>query len=420
MFRTQTANTQKHAETEVGIDDNDPPVEVFVTDTDGARPAESGQPTVNVSLYLPGEPGMPGTLAPNGSGYAVGLSYETVDGTATAGEDYTYISGRLTYQPGTTIENFTVPIIDDRIVEGPETFFIRFSDGEYVTVPAEFELYLMTINDNDTTSDRVDISAAPGEVAEADGPTAITVTAELNNGAFQTATDLTVQVVGGTATEVADFTAVADFTLTIPAGEVIGTAAFTLTPVEDGLVEDDLETITVTVSTTATGLTVAPSGGLTLQLRDSDARAVAIVPTDLTLDEGDNQTYTVALDSRPTGTVTVAPSLPAGAGISLVPSQLTFDANSWASSKLVTVTADQDADAANEQVTISHSVTGADYGSVDAPDVTVTVTDDDTPSTAIELRADVMSVTEDGGDQTIVITAEFDEAPPSGGDDGAG
>ena len=347
----------------------------------------------------------------DGSGHTVELSYETVEGTATPGEDYVHVSGRLQYLPSSNRLKFTIPIIDDRIVEEAETFYIRFSDGEHVTIPAEFELYAMTINDNDTTlSNRVDISVSPTEVREMDGPTTVTVTAELNNAAFERETELIVQVVGGTATEGTDFTSVGDFTLTIPAGEVSGTASFTLTPVDDGLVEDALETITVSATTLAIGLTVAPPGGVTLQLRDSNVREVSIVPTEIVLDEGDSDSYTVALTSQPTGTVTVTQAVDSGEGLTLGFASLTFDANNWARRKTVFFTANQDADGADEKITFSHSVTGADYGSVDAPDVVVTVTDDDTPSTAIELRANLLTVTEGGGDQVLLISAALDDA----------
>ena len=402
----------------IGIDDNDDPVEIYVTDTHGGGTNESwpalyGQPQVSVWLYWPGWEVHAEALS-DGSGHPVELSYETVAGTATAGEDYIHVSGRLKYPYSASNRlQFEVPIIDDRIVEGAETFYIRFSDGQHVTIPAEFELYAITISDNDTTlSDRVDISVAPAEVAEADGPTTVTVTAGLNNAAFQTATDLTVRVAGGTATEGTDFTTVTDFTLTIPVGDVSGTASFTLTPVEDGLIENALETIAVTATTTVVGLAVAPSGGATLQLRDSDVRGVTIVPTAMALDEGNDDTYTVVLATQPTGVVTVTPAISAGNGISLVHPSLTFGANNWDRPKTVTVIASPDADAVDEQVTLSHTVSGADYGSVNAPDVVVAVTDDDTLSTAIVISASLISVTEGGGDKTILITADYDQAAP--------
>ena len=402
-----------YAYARIGIDDDDDPVEIFVTTTHGIAtneswPAERGQPVVQVSLSLPGEDDF--ELAADGSGHVVELSYETVDGTATAGEDYTHVSGRLRYELGTNLQSFTIPILDDRIIEDSESFYIRFSDGQHVTIPADQELFEMTINDDDVRSTSISLSMDPTEVAEGAGPTEITVTATLNSGVRPANSQESVvvwQVLPGTATLGTDYAAVPAVTMTIPPGQVSGTATFTFTPLDDGTDEDSFETVIVAGSSFVTSLEVIPLAGLTLQIRDDDTREVVIAPTEIALDEGENGTYTVALNSQPTGAVTVIAGFPAGEGISLVNSTLTFNATNWATPQSVTVTASPDADAADEQVTINFLVLGADYGSVVAPHVDVRVTDDDTPSTLIVLVSSRTSVTEDGGDKTIRITAVY-------------
>ena len=402
-----------YAYTRVGIDDNDDPVEIFVTTThDNATneswPAERGQPVVQVSLSLPGLDEF--ELAADGSGHVVELSYETVDGTATAGEDYTHVSGRLRYELGTNLQSFTIPILDDRIIEDSESFYIRFSDGQHVTIPSGQELFEMTINDDDVRSTSISLSMDPTEVAEGAGPTEITLTAKLNSGVRPANSQESVvvwQVLPGTATAGTDYTAVPAVTLTIPPGQVSGTATFTFTPLDDGTDEDSFETVIVAGSSFVPSLEVIPLAGLTLQIRDDDTREVVIAPTEIALDEGQSTNYTVALNSQPTGAVTVIPAFPAGEGISEVNSTLTFNATNWATPQSVTVTATPDNDAEDEQVTINFLVFGADYGSVVAPHVDVRVTDDDTPSTLIVLVSSRPAVTEDGGDKTIRITAVY-------------
>ena len=80
----------------------------------------------------------------------------------------------------------------------------------------------------------------------------------LNAGARKTATTVTVSVAAGTASA-DDFAAVTDFTLTIEALATSGTAEFTLIPVDDGVAEGN-ETVAVSGTTTASGLTVAAPG----------------------------------------------------------------------------------------------------------------------------------------------------------------
>ena len=341
------------------------------------------------------------------------VQYETVPGTALAGEDYRSISGELVFEAGEQQKTLSVPIIDDVTDENTETFSITFKNPRSGTLPSDQESHEISIVDNDDTSTSITLSIDPTEVPEDAGATEITVTAKMNAGATPVDTEVSVLVTGDTASEGSDFIAVPEFLLTIPARQVSATATFTFTPVDDAVVENLLESVTVSGAEVTQTLTVASAGGLfALMIRDDDGREVAIVPTEMALGEGENGTYTVALTSQPTGTVTVTPTLPDGAAVSLAFSTLTFNANNWARPRNVTVIASPDADAADEHVTISHSVTGADYDSVAAPDVVVTVTDDDRPSTTIELWASSVSVTEGGGDRTIVIVAEFDQAAP--------
>ena len=63
---------------------------------------------------------------------AVTVDYATEDGrgmAATAGEDYTPVSGTLTFAPGETAKTVAVPILDDVIDEGEEAFALRLSNA---------------------------------------------------------------------------------------------------------------------------------------------------------------------------------------------------------------------------------------------------------------------------------------------------
>ena len=59
---------------------------------------------------------------------AVTVDYATQDGTATAGSDYTNVSGTLTFSAGVTTRTVGVPVADDREHEGDETLTLVLSN----------------------------------------------------------------------------------------------------------------------------------------------------------------------------------------------------------------------------------------------------------------------------------------------------
>ena len=71
------------------------------------------------------------------------------------------------------------------------------------------------------------------------------------------------------------------------------------------------------------------------------------------------------------------------------------------------MTPDADADTA----TIEHTVSGADYGSVVADDVVVTVTDDDRVSTKVTLTVSAPTVAEDAGATQVTVTGALNGIP---------
>ena len=60
---------------------------------------------------------------------AVTVDYATADGSAAAGADYTATSGTLTFAAGETAKTVSVPVLDDAVDEGEETFTLRLSNA---------------------------------------------------------------------------------------------------------------------------------------------------------------------------------------------------------------------------------------------------------------------------------------------------
>ena len=224
-------------------------------------------------------------------------------------------------------------------------------------------------------STAVVLSLSANSVDEGTGPTAITVTGTLNGVARPSDTEVTVAVgdSADSASEGTDYATVADLTLTIDAGETTGTASFTLTTTDDDVDEGD-ETLSVMGTTTASDLSVT---GTTATIVDDDERGVTVSTPTLTVPEGGTTIYTVVLQSQPTATVTVTPSVSGDADVTVSPSSLSFSTGDWKTAQTVTVSAAQDADADDDAAMVSHGVSGGDYASETASDVSVTVSDDD-------------------------------------------
>ncbi len=349
----------------------------------------------------------------------------TTSPAAPGGADFTSATDTTVTIPATqTTVTFSVPTADDTTDEPDETFTVTIDNPSEGAVLGDSTSAKGTIVDNDTTA--VTLTADPASVDEDEGATAVTVTATLEAAAMTVETVVTVSVGGagdtlngitrpepttltlsvGASTDTAikgtDYTAVDDLALTIDAGQTSGTATFTLTPTNDGIVEGN-ETLSVSGTTGVEDLTVT---GASVTIGDDDERRVAISPTSLTLAEGDSTTYTVVLGSKPTGTVRVTISGTTGTDLRRSRSFLSFRTSNWNEPQTVTVTARQDEDAEDDTVTIVHAVSGADYeaNGVTADAVSVTIDDDDRVSTGVDLSVSHTSFDEDASFTGVVVT----------------
>ncbi len=86
----------------------------------GASEVSESDDMVSVTVFLQGrQPSCEGTV-----------DFATVDGEATAGEDYEATTGTLSFAQGDDREEtFVVPILADDEAEGPETFTITLSNA---------------------------------------------------------------------------------------------------------------------------------------------------------------------------------------------------------------------------------------------------------------------------------------------------
>ncbi|MBF2755679.1 MAG: hypothetical protein ISN29_10555, partial [Gammaproteobacteria bacterium AqS3] len=159
--------------------------------------------------------------------------------------------------------------------------------------------------------------------------------------------------------------------------------------------DDDSDDETVSINLSGTGII---DGAVEVTVTDDDI-GLELSATELTMDEGGTQTFTVRLGKQPgsSQTVTLRHN---NTDIKVSPTELTFAAASWNTDQTVTLSAAQDNDRADDKATINLTGTGVIDGAVE-----VTVTDDDV---GLELSAAELTMDE-GGTQTF--TVKLDEQP---------
>ena len=170
---------------------------------------------------------------------AASVDYATSDAGATAGADYTATAGTLNFADGQASASFSVPILDDALLEGDENFQVDLSNPSAnlrLGTPAQ-----VVVTITDVEAGTVQLDSATYSVAESAGT--LTVTVDRINGS-DGAVSVDYATTNGSATAGADYSASAG-TLSFADGQT--SASFNVPILDDGLVEAD-ETFTVSLS----------------------------------------------------------------------------------------------------------------------------------------------------------------------------
>ena len=325
---------------------------------------------------------------------------------------------------GQTRFEFSIPLYDDDVREEDETFQLLLGssiDASFRTIGTSNKV-LATIADDDDDrvpptgielslshrgralasvpegSNRREITVTasfaqvrwPGDAANAplhpadplDVDTTVRVQVDPNSGATHAAGPDDFEPLR-MADDLGEFQVVESFDIVIPAGQTSGNATVRFWPVKDDVDEED-ETVTLQGSEVVAGnpedsLPVRPAS---FTIIDDDTRGITVSPANtllfLSLEEGGEPgTYSLVLDSQPTDTVVITLAGNQGGFLNLVPDTLTFTTSDWATPQTVSVMAMDDGIAGGVPPTnfITHQVSGGDYGSVTAPDISVNITD---------------------------------------------
>ncbi len=182
--------------------DPPPPPPPLVSINDPSAVVEGNIGSVDVTFTL--------TLS---FGYATPITvhYQTADGSASGGSDYTAASGDVTFAPFQTSYPITVKVLGDRLAEPTETFVVNLTTSDAQSGDVQG---VGTILDDEPRISIGDVTVTEGNTSAVNAKFTLTLSAK---------SDVDVKVhfdtANGSATAGSDYTAVSGAEATIPAGQ---------------------------------------------------------------------------------------------------------------------------------------------------------------------------------------------------------
>ena len=286
----------------VTIEDNEDPVTVsFTTDAVSvAENADNAMVTIQLSAPL---------------GRNINFSVLTMDGTATAGEDYTSLTRQIhpilgggeirtfiTIDAGDTMRTISIPISDDDVGEEDETFTVVFGDdltsnenGVTAGTPASVTV---TITDNNggppAALPTVEFSEATQSVAENVSGGMATVTVQLSEEATE---QIIVPVVtmDGTAMAGEDYTALTE-NVTFDIGDMSKDVSIAIS--NDGRYENN-EAFTVEFGALPSNVTEGTQTSVAVTITDEDTLTILLPAPQMIPEDAGEVTLQFPLSSAP-------------------------------------------------------------------------------------------------------------------------
>ena len=326
----------------------------------------------------------------------VTVNISSTTGTADRTTDYTLSQTTVTLNTSSTQGTITVNTVPDAIAEQNETIILQYQltgtgAADIANTPTDTTL---TITDDDTggITSTGGASVAVTEGSEASytlvltSQPADTVTIEL------TSSDTSAVTVNSPISfSTTDWNTAKTVTLT---GEEDGDIAGESVTISYGISGGDYDSVTLEAQRVA--VTDNDTGGIT----STGGASVAVT-------EGSEATYELVLTVAPTGPVTITLTSDDTGAVTVTP-MITFDASDWNTMKTVTVTAEDDADATDESVTITYGISGGGYDAVTLTAQSVTVDDDETatPAGVTSSQSGALALTEGGSDGTYTLVLD--------------
>ena len=344
--------------------------------------------------------------------FTIPITKSNQDGASNS--DYSGVPANVTFNSGDTEKSITFSATMDSVDDDGESVRITFGTMPTGVSKGATRETVVSITDDDVPSVTVSFEHSTYTVAESDDPSTtevkeneVAIKVTLSAEPERSVTISITRTGQGGATS-ADYSGMPN-SVAFASAETEKSITFTAAGDD---IDDDGESVKLTLGPTLpTGVLAGSTNEATVSITDDDTAGVTVSETSLTIGEGSTGTYTVVLTSQPAGEVTVTI---AGlsetditlSGETLTNDALTFTADNWSTAQTVTVTAGEDDDAVDEgEVRVTHTVSGEDYGSVSASDVTVTVTDDD--SVGVTVTPTDLHITEgNSAPYSVVLNTE--------------
>ena len=365
--------------------------------------------------------------------FGTSVTFEVIyrDGTATGANDAAagdYDNDAVTqvvFGASDTTKDIVIPITDDDRNESAETFTVTIALADGSTLPDGFVLgnatTTVTIGDDD---DSPELPELPERDATVSAPSALQVTEGTHSHAtvtvtasqaFGTAVTFEVSYRDGTATGAND-AANGDYDNDAVTQVVFNASETTksiMIPITDDRLYEPAETFTVTIAASGglpTGFALGNATTKVTIVDNDDHPGVTLSPVALEIAEGGSGSYTLVLDTQPSGEVMVTVGGATGE-VTAQPASLSFTPANWSDPQSVTVESAHDDDALpDEAVRLTHSASGGGYDGVSIDPVTVTVVEDD--EAAVTLSETELVIDEGAqGRYTVVL-----ETQPVGGE----
>jgi Ca2+-binding RTX toxin-like protein len=305
-------------------------------------------------------------------------------------------------------QTVTVSAVDDTVAEtSPHTGAITHTaistDAKYNGASVSFAVNGTagnTVNANITDNDIAGVTITPASTTATEGGANGSYSVKLNTPPIA---PVTINV--ATGSQIQPITAL---TFTATNWNVAQTVQ--VKAVDDSLVEGNhAGAIAHSATSTDVKYNNITIPGVSVAITDNDTAGFSVAPTNITATEGGaTGSYKIKLTSQPTAPVNI--SFNTGNQLNPIATPITFDSTNWNVEKTVTVTAiDDNLAQGTHSGTIAHTATSTDanYNGKVIPDVTASITDNDSPGVSIVQSAGSTNIAEGGATATygVVLTS---------------
>lgn len=230
------------------------------------------------------------------------VGFVTVDGTATAGQDYEPAAGTLTFGENRMAAAFKVPIVRNAVLHARKTILLRLTDPAGPSGDSGLgfpDTAVLTIVDSSSPG-TIQVSPAIYKVGEGAGAVTLTVR---KTGVSPGPVTVDYATSDGSATAGSDYTSVSG-TLTFPPGR--GAIQTITVPIQQDVAGEGTETFAVTLLSSMGGPTLGAHSRATVTILDDDP-VVEFASTQFAVKESQRiATITVTRSGDTTSTVAVA------------------------------------------------------------------------------------------------------------------